>query len=171
MKNLLPVTIIVIVLLLVLAAMWWGWRARRRRDVHASAYPLPQAVQSPLAGVAAFYVATTRHELPLERLAIRGLDYRAKARLAVGADGVRLDIPGSDPLWIPVTALRGAGQATYAIDRVVEQGGLLCLTWQPLGSEHPADSYLRVPDEPERLRVLEALRRILPASASTESEA
>ncbi|MET0784430.1 hypothetical protein [Orlajensenia leifsoniae] len=169
-----PAIIVIAITALILLAMWLGWRGRSRRDVQVGAYPLPASVAAPIVGADGFYVATTQHEKPLERLNIRSLGFRAKARVTAGADGVALEIPGEETAWIPREAMHGAGPATFAIDRVVERDGLVCITWALAGSGDLADSYLRISDSSDRERVLDALAHILssaPAEATEESEA
>ena len=169
-----PAIIVVAILALLLFGMWLGWRGRRQRDVQVGAYPLPDATAAPIVSAETFYVATTAHEKPLERLNISGLGFRARARVTIGADGLAIEIPGEDTAWIPRDAVRGAGPATFAIDRVVERDGLVCVTWTLAGSGELADSYLRVTETTDRERILDALAHILPAApsgADIESEA
>ena len=169
MNYTVPVIIIAAVLAIVLLGMYLGWR-RRGRSSTGSAYAVPADARPATVESETFYVATTRHEAPLERLALKGLAYRARARVAIGPDGIRLSIPGSDDIWIPTSAIRGAGPATYAIDRVVEPGGLVCVTWQVDGAETIADSYLRFTDPAQRVAVLSALEPLAPITAPIESE-
>jgi hypothetical protein len=169
-----PTIIVVAILGLLLLGMWLGWRGRRQRDVQVGAYPLPDATAAPIVSAEAFYVATTAHDKPLERLNISSLGFRARARVTIGADGIAIEIPGEDIAWIPREALRTAAPATFAIDRVVERDGLLRITWTLAGSADPADSYLRVTQATDRERILDALAHILPAApagADIESEA
>ncbi|MET0726620.1 MAG: hypothetical protein ABWY36_09750 [Leifsonia sp.] len=169
-----PAVIVIAILALLLLGMWLGWRRRTRRDRQVGAYPLPDATAAPVVSTETLYVATTKHEKPLERLNIAGLGFRARAGVRIGGDGIAIEIPGEAVSWIPRSALRGAGPATYAIDRVVERDGLVCLTWTLAGSDDLADSYLRVTEPADRPRVLAALTDILPAApaaADTESEA
>jgi hypothetical protein len=91
-----------------------------------------------------FYVATTRHGEALERLAIRGLGFRSRVDVTVTDRGVALDLVGQPRMFIPV-AHRRRRPRTVAIDRVVEPGGLVRLTWRAQhGDATPVvDSYLR----------------------------
>ncbi|MFW8746211.1 hypothetical protein, partial [Mesorhizobium japonicum] len=66
-----------------------------------------------------FYVATTRADAPLDRIAVHGLGFRARAELTVADTGIRLDIAGEEPAFIPAADLVGVGRATWPIDRAV----------------------------------------------------
>ncbi len=70
------------------------------------------------------YVATTRHDEPLERLAIKGLGFRSRVDVTVTTAGVALDLPGQPRIALTRDRLVDAAQATVAIDRVVERDGL-----------------------------------------------
>ena len=168
MDKFLPTVVIVVVLVLVYLLMLWGWRRRKKRDSSAGAgYELPAGGGgSILAQAETFYVATTRSGEPLERLAIPGLSFRGRAHVAVDDAGVTLAITGEDPVFITAAALSGIGAATVTIDRVVERGGLLRLSWTTQGGV-AADSYLRVIDPAERASVLEAVESLLPPGTQT----
>ncbi|WP_104473883.1 PH-like domain-containing protein [Microterricola pindariensis] len=166
--------VIVVVLLLVMAR---SWKRRGRRDQGLTAYPVPASAAAPSLSVRANYVATTRHELPLERLLPAGLRFRAQGTLAVAPDGLTIALDGGTPLFIPAGALRAVGESSWAIDRGVEQGGLCLVSWQMQGGQDGAatiaDSYFRVIDAAERPRILSAISTILPAvkPADANSEA
>lgn len=129
------------VLLIALGA--WGWYRRMRRDGGLSA-PVGEAPGSAtvIAEFDGFYVATTRHDEPLERLAIRGLAFRSRADLVVTTAGVAVDLTGHPRIFLAADRIAGVSQATVAIDRVVERDGLIRLTWMLEGGE-TVDSYFR----------------------------
>lgn len=178
MDRVAPTLIIVAVLLGLLALMWRSWRGRTRRDAAlAAGHPQPAGEATPLAGARVNYVATTPRERPLERLAIRGLGFRARGALTVTEAGVRLDLPGEEPVFIPAEAIELVAPATVAIDRVVETDGLLRLGWRLHGADAPVsvDSYFRIPDSFDRDRITDAIRSIAVGAAGPtardESEA
>lgn len=151
--------VIVSVILVLLALMIVGWRRRVRRQGDLGApVPVPAGLGEPSILVPVLYVATTLADAPLERVAVHGLGFRARGAVGVHAEGVVLALAGRDPVFIPLDAVRGSGRATWTIDRVVEEGGLLLLAWR-LG-ETDVDSYLRVTDDrtPDLLAALAALR-------------
>lgn len=174
MANLGPAAIVAGVILLVFVGMWAGWRRLQRRD--ASLRPLtalPADLGTQFASVDALYVATTAAGRPLERLAIRGLGFRAFARVDVHAAGVVLALKGAATIFIPAGQLLEVAPATVAIDRVVERDGLIRLGWLVPGSgptgnaeRTPVDSYLRVVD-PERSLTL---FRVLQASVAAATD-
>jgi hypothetical protein len=153
--------IIVTVIVFALALMGLGWagRRRRQRDI-AAPLAVPTAVTEVVVSVPVLYVATTRADTPLDRVAVHGLGFRAPGRIDVHADGVVLTISGRHPWFVPRADVRASGRATWAIDRVVEEGGLVVLAWR-LG-EADVDSYFRVTDP----RAIEATAELLDALAT-----
>ncbi|GAA2173382.1 hypothetical protein GCM10009846_15180 [Agrococcus versicolor] len=117
-----------------------GWRARRRRHRDLQAPQVPSGFQA-VVDAPILYVATTTAGDPYDRVAVHGLGFRARGRVAVGPTGIVLDLPGSAVL-VPVADLDGVERATWTIDRVVEPGGLLRIAWR-LG-ERRLETYLRV---------------------------
>jgi hypothetical protein len=166
--RLVPAAIVLGLLALLLLGMWLAWRARSQRDSGLTAgEPLPAAGVSPLVTTAVLYVATTRHNEPLERLAIRGLAFRARAELTVATEGVVLSVPGQEPIFFPAHSIRSSRPATWTIDRVVESDGLIAMTWR--SGETDADSYVRVIDPTQHAPVLDALASL--SSTGTDSSA
>jgi len=166
-RELALLTIVVFALLL-LALGVWAWRRRVRRD-HGLAAPVGEAPAdaAAIATVSGFYVATTRHDQPLERLAIRGLGFRSRVDVVVTTAGVALDLPGQPRLFLPADRIAAVDQATVAIDRVVEKNGLVRLVWQPgIASAEPVDSYFRPQDASARA-LADAISGILPARTTT----
>ena len=180
MDRLLPTVIIVLVLLGIFTLMLRSWRKRSIRDSGVVAgYPEPTGAETVLAAARGYYVATTPRDTPLERLFIPGLGFRARAEITVTEAGVTLDLTGSKPVFVPVSAIATLTPATWAIDRVVETDGLVLLGWQlpPVfpGQNAPAepgrsvDSYFRIIDPSERVRLVDAIRSI--AAGATGSAA
>ncbi len=123
----------------------WAWMRRTRRDSALSAptgeIPAGSETRASFDG---FYVATTRHDEPLERLAIRGLGFRSRVGVTVTSAGVALDLTGQPRMFVPREAIAGVDRATVAIDRVVEPGGLVRLSWY--AQDTLVDSYFRAQD-------------------------
>ena len=173
--------ITVLVLLGVLALMLRSWRRRSKRDAALPAgYPQPATPGRELASAAALYVATTPREQPLERLNIPGLGFRARGGVSVTDQGVLLELAGSPTLFIPTHAVQRVTDATWAIDRAVEPGGLMLLGWllneptDPTTATAPTsvDSYFRFSDPADRRAISEAIATLTGsvsgASGSTE---
>lgn len=133
----------VVVVLLGLGVL--AWRRRGRRDAGLQApigeIPADAAIASTVSGL---YVATTAHDQPLERLAIRGLGFRSRADLIVTDKGVAWDIVGQPRMFLATADIESVTLATVAIDRVVEPGGLVRLTWRT--GETAVDTYFRPQD-------------------------
>ena len=159
MERLLPAAIVIAVLVLLLALMLLGWRRRVRSQsaVPRPAVP-PTTLGAPLLRTDALYVATTRGGEQLDRVAVHGLGFRARGEVGVHPEGVGLALRGEDPVFLPRESLLGVGRATWAIDRVVEPGGLVVLDWELEG--HRLDSYLRL-SPPESAALVDAVQSIL----------
>lgn len=137
------------VAVVVLALLAWAWMRRTRRDARYTA-PVGELPDGTLVAVfPGLYVATTRHDEPLERLAIRGLGFRSRVDVTVTSTGVALDLPGQPRIALTRDRLVDAAQATVAIDRVVERDGLTRVTWR-IDDDTIVDTYLRPQDASAR---------------------
>jgi hypothetical protein len=162
-----PAVIVGAFIVAVVVLMAVGWRNRRRRQAGLGPLPTPPAELGEIFhSEDALYLATTRADAPLDRIAIRGLGFRAEARVTITASGVLLELVGEPQLFIAADRLRGVGVATWTVDRGVERDGLVFVRWE-LGDE-PVDSYLRSADSSV---LLAALNRLVPlGTAPSESE-
>ena len=125
-----PALIVIAVIAVALVLMAIGWRNRRRRQAGLGPLPTPPAeLGEILHEEDALYLATTRADAPLDRIAIRGLGFRAEARVTITASGVLLELVGESPLFIAASRLRGVGVATWTVDRGVEHDGLVFIRW------------------------------------------
>ncbi|MDZ8172731.1 PH-like domain-containing protein [Microbacterium xanthum] len=144
----LMVVMAVAVALLVLAAIGWWRRSRRDRGLVPPVGRIPEgALERDRFRV--LYVATTRADEPLERLAIRGMGFRAAAELIITERGVALHLAGEQPLFFSRPRLVAVDQSTVAIDRVVERDGLVRLIWR-ISDDTVVDTYLRPQDSSAR---------------------
>ena len=155
----LTVASVVIPLAVVGVLMALGWRALRRRqtDVVGLA-PVPSDPGATWLTEDLLYVATTRAEQPLQRIAVKGLGFRARAVLTVASGGIRLDLAGGEPGFIPKAALLGVGRATWTIDRAISNDGLVFIRWN---TGTALDSYFRSAD-PAALVV--AIEKLIPTT-------
>lgn len=176
MDRTVSTAIIVAVILLALSLMLVGWRRRAGRQADIGApRPVPAAIGEASIRVPVLYVATTRAGAPLDRVAVHGLGFRARGEIAVHREGAVIAIDGREPWFVELGDVRGAGRATWTIDRVVEEGGLVMLAWT-LGQAE-VDSYFRVTDASdvdatdELLAALAALAPSIPPPAAPESSA
>ena len=165
--------VVVAVALGLLGLVAWGWRRRTRRD--AALVPPVGEVPAGAAVIGVFavlYVATTAHDQPLERLAVRGLGFRSRADVTVTDAGVALDLTGQPRLFIPRSRILGATQATVAIDRVVERDGLARLDWRLTSPDGATvvDSYFR-PQETSARALVDALRQLSDPAPTTGGDA
>lgn len=179
MDKTIPTIVIAAIFVLVIVLMVLSWRRRTRRDASLAPQPVPaDARGAEIASADVLYVATTAHDQPLQRLAVTGLGFRGKARLAVFDGGVSLTVRGADEVFIAASDLVQIAQATWTIDRVVEKDGLVLLAWRS-GHDNAVerstvDSYVRIVDPDDRVRLLAAMRTVSPdataPAATTKTE-
>lgn len=162
MTRELAITVMIALAVVILLAMFFAWRRRLRRD---SGLTAPLGVPEHAEVVRrdeVLYVSTTRHDQPLERLAVSPLTYRARGELAVTDRGVALCLDGSPTVFLASSRLRHVDRATVTIDRVVEPGGLVRLSWNT-DDGTVVDSYLRLATgDPKNL--ISELQRLVPVS-------
>ncbi|MCS5719503.1 hypothetical protein N1027_15300 [Herbiconiux sp. CPCC 205763] len=169
MARILPAVLVTAFLLLLLVAMFWAWRARKKRQ-SAFQNPLdaPAADErgAELGSASVLYVATTTAGEPLDRLTIPGLAFRGRGVVTVFEQGVSLTIPGEPETFIPRERLRSVGTSTWAIDRVVETGGLVRFDWTYPAESSPVDveSYVRAIELGDAARLIDATDSIIPIS-------
>ena len=159
MDRLLPTLVILGIVALVFVGLGLGWRARQRRQagLPALASP-PETLGASTFTDDVFYVATTRSDAPTDRIAVRGLGFRARASVQVVPEGLVLSIAGQPDAFIPKSAVLGVGRATWTIDRVVGRDGLVFVRWTFGDTE--VDTNL-LSEDPDTL--LTALASIAPA--------
>jgi hypothetical protein len=158
--------ILVLVLLgLILVTMWLGWRARGQRQKKLSTQHAPPVDRGKaITTIDVMYVATTVAHDPLNRVAVGGLGFRARATLDVRNTGLWLQIPGQIDVFIPAKTINRVEKSTCTIDRVVEEGGMVLIAWI-LPSTDAVDTYVRVidPNQPEKhIRSVQKLAGIDP---------
>lgn len=166
-ERVVPAAAVIGLLLLLLVLMYLGFRARQRRQ---SGIPHPLEVPTDtgarLIELDVLYVASTVLDQPLERIAVQGLGFRARASVAVFDRGVALGIAGEPDAWLPASDIAQVDRSTFVIDRVVERNGLVRITWR-LGGD-PIDSYLRVTNGPDQTALITAIRSIVTENAPVE---
>ncbi|MBN9142011.1 MAG: hypothetical protein J0H23_14440 [Micrococcales bacterium] len=161
-ERVIPALVVLAMVLIAFAFMALGWRNRRRRQSALDVVPVPPAeVGEELARERVLYVATTLAEQPLERVVVQGLAFRAQGEVRIARGGIVLDLAGARPAFIPVADIRGVGLATWAIDRGVEEGGLVFVRWELGGTA--VDTYLR---SGQSEALLDALTELSPSAAA-----
>lgn len=144
MDKVLSAGLVIVFLVLLLALMMLGWYLRRRRQ-----RGIPSLVAAPenLTNALEFsglYVSTTSVDNPLDRIAVRGLGFRARTSVIVADEGIVIPIAGQADSYLPSEDILKTGRATWTIDRVVEPDGLVVVDWR-LGDRTLA-SYFRLDD-------------------------
>lgn len=162
--------IVIAFLFVLLSLMYLGWRRRQRSQ---AGLPRPHEVPasaSQVLRVDGFYVATTLVDEPLNRVAVAGLGYRARATVGVTSTppGVVLSLPGEPDAFIPATDIQRVERSTWTIDRVVEKNGLVRLTW--LLGDTIVDSYLRVSEALAASALITSIDAIIDDLDSTRND-
>lgn len=137
------VLIMAAVAAVILLLMLLAWRRRTRRDSTLSAQRGVPGDAEVCERHEVLYVATTKHDQPLERLAIAPLAFRARGEAVLTNQGLALFLDGAQAVFLASDRLIDAGRSTWTIDRVVEPGGLIRVIWLTPEGE-TVDSYLRL---------------------------
>lgn len=165
MSRELAIAVMIAAAVLVLLAMFFAWRRRLRRDSGLTA-PLGVPEHAEVARRdEVLYVSTTRHDQPLERLAVSPLTYRARGELAVTDRGIALCLDGAPTVFLANDRLVEVGRATVTIDRVVEPGGLIRIAWHA-DDDTVVDSYLRVASGDPNTLISDLQRLVAPSHDS-----
>lgn len=150
MDRLIPSLIIGGVIVLAVVGMYFGWRARERKySAFVEPDRIPELVGDIVTVDSGLYVATTMAGVPLERVAAHGLGFRARATVTVTSNGIAVDLAGRDAFFVSRSSVIAVTRGTWAIDKVVETGGLVVVSW--LLGDNEVDSYFRMDDGPETL--------------------
>ncbi|NLP85388.1 hypothetical protein HF576_16195 [Microbacterium sp. CFH 90308] len=161
--------VIVLVAVLLVGAGMWAWRRRTRRDAQPLARPGDLAADAHVRAVFdVLYVATTRHDAPLERIAAPGMAFRSKATMTVADEGIAVALTGQAPFVLTPERIVDVGQSTVAIDRVVEAGGLTRLTWRT-DAGSTVDSYFRPQDASARALAAAVAGILNPTQTGTDA--
>lgn len=145
-------TLVIILLFMMLGAMALSWWARKKRQSgYAQLAPVPAGVGATLGAFAGLYLATTPAGEPLNRIAVRGLGFRAQTTVEITEAGLIF----IGDRFIPASSLTAVGRASWTIDRGVEPDGLSVVSWM-LGDAE-LDSYFRLDDQEGFLRVASTL--------------
>jgi len=158
---------VAIPIVLIALGMVLGWRARRRRqgDVRRPAGP-PAELGDILFSEDMLYVATTRADSPLDRIAVAGLGFRARAVVTVATSGIQLELAGQTQVFFAVGSLQQVGRATWTIDRAVSNDGLVFVRWTQTaadGTVNSFDSYFRPSDA---AALVASIQPLIPAGAT-----
>jgi hypothetical protein len=144
--------LVIVFLIIMLGAMALSWWARKKRQSgYAELATVPTELGELLGEFTGLYLASTPLGEPLNRIAVRGLGFRARTTIEVFTTGLVF----IGDRFVPVTSITGIGQASYTIDRGVEPDGLSVVSWT-LG-DAVIDSYFRLDDQEGFLRVASAM--------------
>lgn len=185
MDKIWVVPVSVTLLLLIFGLMWWSWCRRSCRDAKLGGYPVPVDLSVPLLRLPIIYVATTQFADRLERVLVRGLEFRASGEVLWYSHGLLFEL-SSGPIWLPATVITNCDLASFTIDRGVERGGLVAIEWRPLSVLSSSSvnasgeavnvaanteivvSYLRAKVSTDTSRLLRAVQELNPEKVESE---
>jgi len=148
----LSTVIIVIAVAVMLGSMALSWWARgKRQSGYAELVTVPTDLGELLGEFAGLYLASTPTGEPLNRIAVRGLGFRARTTIEVTTAGLVFIADR----FVPVANISAIGRASYTIDRGVEPEGLTVISWT-LGDAQ-VESYFRLDDQEGFIRVASSL--------------
>jgi hypothetical protein len=128
--KVIPAIIVIVLIVGFLALMARSWNRRKARQAElASTVPVPTDPGATLVTADALYLSTTPDGEPLNRIAVRGLGFRARFGVVVTSAGIILPIPGESEIFIPKADIREISTASWTIDRGIEPDGLTVVRW------------------------------------------
>lgn len=140
--------IVIALIATALGLMFASWQRRRRRDIAIVTSGVSSA-GTRLLEIECFYVSTTPTDEPLERLAIPGLAFRARATVGVSRDGIELEPRGEFSTVISRDHLVQVRPADATIDRSAGRGSLTAIDWIA-DNGLKLTSFLRIPSRLDR---------------------
>ncbi|WP_159609148.1 hypothetical protein [Glutamicibacter sp. JC586] len=127
-----PIVITALIIIAAITMILFGWRNLKARQ---SQIPEPFAefddsIEHSFAGM---YVATTKFDDWLDRIAVHDLGVRTNATLELGTDGIHLIRSGSTDVHIPWEHYEQVKRSNGMIGKFVEKNGLIVITWNREG--------------------------------------
>lgn len=160
MDKFIGAIVVISLVAVALSLMFFSWQRRRRRDFSFVTASNSDLNETQLLAVNCFYVSTTPRDQPLERLAIPGLEFRARATVRLSRSGVIIEPRGEIQTVIPAEQLSGVRAADATIDRSAGRASLTVLDWTaPSGVE--ISSFLRIPNRLDRRLFIETASTLL----------
>ncbi|UYQ79091.1 hypothetical protein OF385_08140 [Glutamicibacter sp. JL.03c] len=127
-----PVIITVLVIVAAIAMILVGWRNLKARQgqIPEPFEEFDDAIEHRFTGM---YVATTKFDDWLDRIAVHDLGVRTNATLEVGEQGVHLIRSGSRAVHIPWEHFDSVKRSSGMIGKFVEKNGLIVISWNREG--------------------------------------
>ena len=131
-EAVLPVVVTLLVILASFAALLVGWRnlKARQQDIPAPYDSFADSIEHSFTGM---YVATTKFEDWLDRIAVHDLGIRSNATLELGESGLHLLRPGTRDVHIPWDSFHQVVRSSGMIGKFVEKNGLIVISWEKDG--------------------------------------
>jgi hypothetical protein len=163
-RYLLAVLLAVALLAGAYALMWRGWRRRGRAQADLPPLPAPPPASrapgaDPSGAVEGTYVGTTTAGDWLDRVVVHSLGRRSPALVRVDAGGVLVERDPEPALYVPAGAVRAVRLDRAIAGKVVEEGGLVVVTWEHGGRR--LDTGVRPRSAADAVALRDAVRRLL----------
>lgn len=167
MTDLLVAVALIICFALLVALAFSAWAKRARGQEALFARPA-DAIESfePHSSVEGFYVATTVSGEPLNRISAYGLGARGRATISVSQQGLVIERKGEPSLALSARDIISIDLVSGAIDRVVEPGGLIAITWS--ADSVQLETSIRIVDEEKRGLLIQNLSPLVVKGNSNE---
>lgn len=131
-EAVLPVIITILVVIAGCAAILFGWRnlKARQQQIPEPYEGFEDAIEHSFAGM---YVATTKFEDWLDRIAVHDLGVRSNATLELGEQGLHILRPGTRDVHVRWEHFDRVVRSSGMIGKFVEKNGLIIVSWEKDG--------------------------------------
>lgn len=158
-KNLMAfISAAIFVLLVSLAVRAWKTRITNQKSQFEEPLEALEYFGSTLVAAKGFYVATTFANNVLERIAAYGLGARGNAQVLVFSEGLLIVRNGERPLAIDRFAIQAVSLGQVAIDKAVENNGLIQVNW--IQSGIGLATHIRIVEPSDRQNIYSAILSI-----------
>ncbi|WP_204079644.1 transporter [Mycobacterium riyadhense] len=136
--SLIFAAVLVVVIAVMIQLMMRGWRRRsqRQQELIGTLPGVPDTLGSASATTRGLYCGCTLAPEWNERVTVGDLGYRSKAVLTRYPEGIMMERPRAQPIWIPAESITAIRMERGIAGKVVARYGILVIRWRlPSGAE------------------------------------